>query len=44
MINQRKLMFKKNIVCELNFQPNAKSVIYVVVVWGQCVKTKNASN
>ena len=27
MINQRKLMFKKNIACELNFYPNAQSLI-----------------
>ena len=26
MINQRKLMFKKNIYFELDFQPNAQSV------------------
>ena len=31
MINQCKLMFKKNIACELNFQPNAQSVIYTVI-------------
>ena len=28
MINQRKLMFKKNITCELDFQPNAWGVMY----------------
>ena len=28
MINQRKLMFKKNIAFKLDFQPNAHSVIH----------------
>ena len=28
MTNQRKIMFKKNIACELDFQPNAQRVIY----------------
>ena len=30
MIKQRKLMFKQSIACELDFQPNAQSVIYLV--------------
>ena len=33
MINQRKLMFKQNIAFELDFQPNAHSVIYLNKVY-----------
>ena len=30
MISQWNLMFSKNIACELHFQPNAQSVIYLL--------------